>query len=211
VRWFCASNKQLAGVFIARVAIISIAFSATDLHAQPKTPAAQKPASAASGAAAPASAASAPKPPAQPVQSEYRYEKLVKDAGGKEKLEPLGALQPGDVIVYTATHRNVSAQGLVNVDMGVAIPPGTSYITGSANPADGRLVKQPNGQKQIMWNVPVFEAGSSLVLTIRVQLAPSATAAPSPAASSATKAASASAPAPPKGGASSAEKAASAP
>jgi uncharacterized repeat protein (TIGR01451 family) len=123
------------------------------------------------------------------VQSEYRFEKLVKDARGKEKLEPLGALQPGDVIVYTATHRNVSAQGLLNVDLGVAIPPGTSYLPGSADPPDGRLVEQPNGQKQVLWNIPVFEAGSTLRMTMRVQIAGSAAPAPSPTASSASKAA----------------------
>jgi uncharacterized repeat protein (TIGR01451 family) len=141
------------------------------------------------------------------VQSEYRFEKLVKDARGKEKLEPLGALQPGDVIVYTATHRNVSAQGLVNVDLGVAIPPGTSYLPGSADPPGGRLVEQPNGQKQLLWSVPVFEAGSTLRLTMRVQLACGPAAAHSPAASCAAKAASA----PPKGNIPSAAKAASAP
>jgi uncharacterized repeat protein (TIGR01451 family) len=175
------SNWQLAGVFIDWFAIILIAFMSLQVNAQTKAVPAQKPPSAASSAA---STASTPKTTAAPLQSEYKYEKAVKDARGKEKLEPLGSLQAGDMIVYTATHRNVSPRGLVNVDLGVAIPPGTTYVPGSADPSYGRLMTLPNGQKQLLWNVTVIEANSAVRLTMRVQINP-APAAPAPAASAA--------------------------
>jgi uncharacterized repeat protein (TIGR01451 family) len=183
---FFKSNWPIAFVNTAQAATIFIAFllCCSDVQAQtaagssPKTTGyAPKAAASAPGAAASAAAAEAA-PPANPIVSSYQAEKVVKDAKGREKLEPLKTFSPGDVVRYTGFHKNTGPYNLLDVNLGVGIPAGMVVLPGGTTPENGKLVKQANGAQQIQWNVPVLETGATQTVTLILQVPGAAAPAP---------------------------------
>ena len=73
--------------------------------------------------------------PAAPLVSTIEQRKVVVAADGRERLEAGEAVGPGDVVQYTVTLRNTTAQALKNVQATLPIPANTEYIPASARPA----------------------------------------------------------------------------
>ncbi len=136
----------------------------------PASGAVPKPAPAVAAAASAASAAAAT--PANPIVSTYKAEKVVKDAKGRERFEPLTALAPGDVIRYTGSYKNTGVYSLLNVDLGVGAPPGTRVLPGTLAPADGKVKTLPNGLQQVIWNIAVLDGGATQEVVMRLQVNP---------------------------------------
>lgn len=104
----------------------------------------------ASAIAQPASAlakASSAKPAASPIQTQFKAFKVHFSKEGKEELEPASSASPGDVIEYSAVHRNVSQRRLLNVDFAIPIPWGTTLWKGSVRPANGKLLAATGAAK----------------------------------------------------------------
>ena len=115
---------------------------------------------------------------------------------GKAVLKPATKGKPGDVIEYSGTYRNVSTAGVTKLQATVPVPPGTTFIADSAQPAqaqastDGtrfapmplmRTVKQPDGKERketvplaeyraLRWEIGTLAAGSSTVVSLRVRI-----------------------------------------
>ena len=105
-----------------------------------------------------------------PLETRLEQQKVTRAGDGKEVLVAAEAVQPGEVIQYTATYRNTSRQALRNVEATLPIPSNTEFVPGSLNPGnakaslDGRaFAHMPlkrtvtrNG-KQVQEEVPVRE------------------------------------------------------
>lgn len=129
----------------------------------------------------------------------------VETLEGKAVLKPAAKGRPGDVIEYSGTYRNVSAAAVNRLQATVPVPPGTTLIADSAQPAlaqastDGtrfapmplmRSVKQPDGKERqeavplaeyraLRWEIGTLAAGSSTAVSLRVRIdAPAASAKP---------------------------------
>jgi uncharacterized repeat protein (TIGR01451 family) len=53
--------------------------------------------------------------------------------------KPAGDGKPGDVLQYSATYRNTGAAAAAKLLATVPVPPGTTFIAASAEPAQARL------------------------------------------------------------------------
>lgn len=131
----------------------------------------------------------------------------VEMVGGKAVLKPAAKGNPGDVIEYSGTYRNVSAAGVNKLQATVPVPPGTVFIPDSAQPAQAqastdsarfapmplmRTVKQPDGKERreavpldeyraLRWEIGSLAAGGSTVVSLQVRIdAPAASSAPKP-------------------------------
>ena len=115
---------------------------------------------------------------------------------GKAVLKPAAQSKPGEVIEYSGTYRNVSAAGVNKLQATVPVPPGTTLIADSAQPAQAqastdstrfapmplmRTVKQPDGKERqevvplaeyraLRWEIGSLTAGSSAVVSLRVRI-----------------------------------------
>jgi uncharacterized repeat protein (TIGR01451 family) len=115
---------------------------------------------------------------------------------GKAVLKPAPQSKPGEVIEYSGTYRNVSAAGVNKLQATVPVPPGTTLIADSSQPAqaqastDGtrfapmplmRTVKQPHAKERqevvpladyraLRWEIGSLAAGSSAVVSLRVRI-----------------------------------------
>lgn len=115
---------------------------------------------------------------------------------GKAVLKPAAQGKPGEVIEYSGTYRNTSAAAVNKLQATVPVPPGTTFIAGSAQPAqaqastDGtrfeamplmRTVRQANGSERkeavplseyraLRWDVGTLAAGSTAVVSLRVRI-----------------------------------------
>ena len=136
-------------------------------------------------ASAPAKASSA-KPAASPIQTQFKASKVHFSKEGKEELEPASSASPGDVIEYSAVHRNVSQRRLLKVDFAIPIPWGTTLWEGSVHPANGKLVAATGAAKsgkdkdraRMVWRVEQLDPGQSVELRLRVSIDPDPTLAP---------------------------------
>lgn len=115
---------------------------------------------------------------------------------GKAVLKPAVQGKPGEVIEYSGTYRNASAAAVNKLQATVPVPPGTTLIADSAQPAqaqastDGirfapmplvRMVRQPDGKERqepvplaeyraLRWEIGTLAAGSSTVVSLRVSI-----------------------------------------
>lgn len=134
---------------------------------------------------------------ASPVSSQLLAQR-VEMAGGKPVLKPAGDGKPGDVLQYSATYRNTSAAAAGKLLATIPVPPGTTFIAASAEPAqalastDGalfapmpltRMVKQADGSvrkepvplaeyRALRWEIGTLPAGGSTVVSLRVRIDP---------------------------------------
>jgi hypothetical protein len=124
------------------------------------------------------SAAKSPSP--APIHTQFFANKVI-FSNGLETLEKALDASPGDVIEYSATHRNISKQRLQEVDFAIPVPWGTRLWEGSVQPADGQLLSNSKGEQRVQWRVAKFEPGQSLSLKLRVRIEPDASLKPPPA------------------------------
>lgn len=132
---------------------------------------------------------------ASPVSSQLLAQR-VEMVGGKPVLKPAGDGKPGDVLQYSATYRNTSAAAAGKLLATIPVPPGTTFIAASAEPAqalastDGtvfapmpltRMVKQADGSvrkepvpladyRALRWETGTLAAGASTVVSLRVRI-----------------------------------------
>ena len=129
------------------------------------------------------------------VTSQLRAQR-VEMLGGKEVLRPATDGKPGEVLEYSGTYRNGGTAAVDKLQATVPVPPGTTFIAGSAEPAqaqastDGsrfapmplvRSVKQPDGRERkepvplaeyraLRWDVGTLAAGRGAVVSLRVRI-----------------------------------------
>jgi len=115
---------------------------------------------------------------------------------GKAVLRPAAQGKPGDVIDYSSTYRNGGTAAAATLLATVPVPPGTTFMAGSAHPAaaqastDGirfasmplqRMVRLPNGSERkeavplaeyraLRWEIGTLAAGASAVVGLRVRI-----------------------------------------
>lgn len=138
---------------------------------------------AAAGAAGqPAPQAKAARPSASraasPLASQFRAQKVTVEKDGRESVEDASNVQVGDVVQYSVQHRNVSQRRLLQVDFAIPIPPGTSYLDGSASPEGAKRVKGDKGREQMQWRVEKLEPGDTAAMSLRVKIDPDPTLTP---------------------------------
>jgi uncharacterized repeat protein (TIGR01451 family) len=131
---------------------------------------------ASASASAPAHAKAAASRPAarlpSPFQSRLGAQKVVLDKDGKESLEDAANVTVGDTVQYGMQHRNVSQRTFLNVDFGIPIPPGTSYVEGSATPEGARRVRLDSKRDQYVWRVEKILPGEQVSMSLRVKIDP---------------------------------------
>ncbi len=120
----------------------------------------------------------------------------VDTVAGKPVLKAAGDGKPGDVLQYSATYRNTGATPAGKLLATVPVPPGTTFIAASAEPAqaqastDGatfapmpltRLVKQADGTtrkepvpladyRALRWEIGTLPAGATTVVSLRTRI-----------------------------------------
>lgn len=130
-----------------------------------------------------------------PVTSQLLAQR-VEMVAGKPVLKAAGDGKPGDVLQYSATYRNTGATTAGKLLATVPVPPGTTFIAASAEPAqaqastDGttfapmpltRLVKQADGStrkepvpladyRALRWEIGSLPAGATSVVSLRVSI-----------------------------------------
>jgi len=130
--------------------------------------------------AAPAAPSAATQRAPGPLQSRFRAEKLVVSAAG-ETLEDGSSVSVGDIVQYSAEHKNVSARRLLNVEFAIPVPAGTTYVDGSAQPETAVPVRLAGGTQQVRWRVAAIEPGETVILRLRVRIDPDPLLKPAPA------------------------------
>jgi len=119
---------------------------------------------------------------------------VVKDERGREKLEEVDGVRPGDVLEYRAVYRNVSKQALKGVAANLPLPEGLEYVARTAQPgkgvqfalkadgtyeaeplmrkgADGRMQPVPlNEYRQIRWRLEELAPGAEAVVSARAKV-----------------------------------------
>ena len=103
------------------------------------------------------------------------------DGEGKESLEDAANVSVGDTVVYSMQHQNVSQRRLMQVDFGIPIPPGMTYVEGSAVPAGARRVKLDKTRDQMVWRVEKLDPGETVSMSLRMRVDPDPTLTPVPA------------------------------
>ncbi|MEP6589176.1 MAG: hypothetical protein ABJA84_10525 [Polaromonas sp.] len=132
----------------------------------------------------------------------------VDTVDGKAVLTPATSGKPGDVIEYSGTYRNGGTAPVDKLLATIPVPAGTSFIAGSAVPAqaqasiDGvrfeavplmRSVSQADGTERkvavplaeyraLRWDIGALAAGRNAVVSLRVRIDPVAAPAASAAA-----------------------------
>lgn len=132
-------------------------------------------------AGSPAPAASSAPVRKSPIVSRMQAHKVVPNAQGQDTLEDAANVSPGDVVQYSATHRNISGKRLLAVDFAIAVPYGTRYVAGSAQPDTGVLAANPKGGQQVVWRIERIEPAQAITLRMRMLIEPDPTLTPVPA------------------------------
>ena len=117
---------------------------------------------------------------ASPLASHFNAQKVDIAADGKELLESAANVTVGDTIQYSVQHKNVSQRRLLQVDFGIPIPPGTSYVEGSAVPEGPKRVRLDARREQMLWRIEKIEPREVVSLSLRVRIDPDPTLAPVP-------------------------------
>lgn len=124
-------------------------------------------------------------------------QQVVRDAAGVETLKDHAAVEPGQLVQYTATYHNRSVLPLRNLAPTLPIPAGMEFVPGSASPApqlasldgknfepypirhthrlaDGRevIVEVPaSAYRALRWAAGELAPGFTLVTTARARVA----------------------------------------
>jgi uncharacterized repeat protein (TIGR01451 family) len=132
------------------------------------------------------------------VAVELTVEQVIVSPDGKETLASAEKTKPGDTLLYTANHRNVSKFPVQRVQANLPIPAGMEYLADTARPdgakasTDGvhffpmplkRMVKVPDGTereelvplseyRKLRWDIGSIEPGQSAVVSARVRVLP---------------------------------------
>ena len=132
---------------------------------------------------------------ASPVSSQLLAQR-VDMVAGKPVLKPAGDGKPGETLQYTATYRNTGTAAAAKLLATVPVPPGTTFIAASAEPAqaqastDGttfapmpltRMVKQADGStrkepvpladyRALRWEIGTLPAGATTVVSLRTRI-----------------------------------------
>lgn len=77
---------------------------------------------------------------ADPVTSTMGAYRVLRMADGSEKLEKAQSVVPGDLLEYQVTYENAGDKPVRDLQVNVAVPPGTTYVDGSAAGAAGAKV-----------------------------------------------------------------------
>lgn len=130
-----------------------------------------------------------------PVSSQLLVQR-VDMVAGKPVLKAAGDGKPGDVLQYSATYRNTGATAAGKLLATVPVPPGTTLVQASPEPAqamastDGttfapmpltRLVKQADGStrkepvpladyRALRWEIGALPAGATAVVSLRARI-----------------------------------------
>lgn len=120
----------------------------------------------------------------------------VETVSGKVTLAPADSGKPGDLVEYSGTYRNGGRDGVEKLVATIPVPPGTTFVAGSAQPAaakastDGsvfaalplmRTVRLPDGTSRqepvplseyryVRWELGTLAAGTDAVVTLRVRI-----------------------------------------
>lgn len=131
-----------------------------------------------------------------PTVSSQLFAQRVELVDGKTVLKPADEGRPGDVLQYSGTYRNGGTAPVDKLLATVPVPPGTTFIASSAEPAqaqastDGtrfapmplvRSVRRPDGSERkepvplaeyraLRWDVGTLAAGRSAVVSLRVRI-----------------------------------------
>jgi len=125
----------------------------------------------------------------EPVQIKLEQFKVIVE-NGKETLSPIQSVQPGEVIEYRATYKNVSTGAVKNLVATIPVPKGTEYQAKTANPlatAEASIdnvtfgvmplidsqKKQPIPTKQyraLRWKLQELAADKSIVVSARMKV-----------------------------------------
>lgn len=73
-----------------------------------------------------------------PVEAKLVGFKVVRDAKNKEVLSPADKVAPGDLLKYQVTYQNNGKSALKQLTATLPLPVGTTYIAGSAAPANAK-------------------------------------------------------------------------
>jgi hypothetical protein len=137
-----------------------------------------------------------------PVVVALTAQKVCTSADGQEKLQPAERAFPGDIVQYDASYRNVSGDGVRDLQPTLPIPRGLEFLPESTKPApalaslDGRtfaayplkrLITLPDGRQEeqlvpwseyraLRWTVGDLPAGQTVTVTVRARLSQSLTA-----------------------------------
>lgn len=129
------------------------------------------------------------------VRSQLVAQRIDK-VDGKEVLTPATEGKPGDTLQYSGTYRNTGAVAVNKLVATIPVPPGTTFIADSAEPApaqasiDGtrfaaaplmRTVKQADGSERkvavplsqyraLRWDVGTLAGGASTVVKLQVRI-----------------------------------------
>ncbi len=98
---------------------------------------------------------------AEVVRTSVSLTKLATDDGSPE---------PGDVLTYTLLAANNGSVAETTVRITDAIPPGTTYVAGSATTAAPFAVTYDALQNAVVWTAASFGAGQSATLTFQVRI-----------------------------------------
>jgi uncharacterized repeat protein (TIGR01451 family) len=130
-----------------------------------------------------------------PVSSQLLAQR-VDMVAGKPVLKAAGDGKPGDVLQYSATYRNTGTAAAAKLLATVPVPPGTTFIAASDQPAqaqastDGstfapmpltRTVKQADGStrkepvpladyRAVRWEIGTLPAGATTVVSLRTRI-----------------------------------------
>ena len=131
-----------------------------------------------------------------PTVSSQLLAQRVELVEGKAVLKPAAEGRPGDILQYSGTYRNGGTAPVDKLLATVPVPAGTTFIDGSAEPAqaqastDGtrfapmplvRSVRQPDGSERkepvplaeyraLRWDIGTLAAGRSAVVSLRVRI-----------------------------------------
>jgi uncharacterized repeat protein (TIGR01451 family) len=82
-----------------------------------------------------AAALSATARAAEPVTNTLTVQRVALRADGAESLEAAAAAKPGDLLEYRAEFRNTGSSAARGLQATLPIPPGVTFVAGSARPA----------------------------------------------------------------------------
>lgn len=129
------------------------------------------------------------------VRSQLLAQRVDK-VDGKDVLTPATEGKPGDTLQYSGTYRNTGAVAVNKLFATIPVPPGTTFIFGSAEPVpaqasiDGvqfaptplmRAIKQADGSERkvavpmsqyraLRWDVGTLAGGTSTVVKLQVRI-----------------------------------------
>jgi uncharacterized repeat protein (TIGR01451 family) len=131
-----------------------------------------------------------------PVEAKLVGYKVARDANNKEVLSPADKVAPGDLLRYQVTYQNNGKSLLKQLTATLPLPVGTTYVAGSAKPANAmasvddktfaaiplkRMVKKADGKleeqliplaeyRALRWNLGELAEKSKVEVSARTRV-----------------------------------------